>query len=59
MMTAADKQALWDAYLAASANQDRADARLLKAMHEAQQAAEHAKNCERYADDAYEAWSNA
>lgn len=58
-MKSADKQALWDAYLAASQTQDKADARLLKAMHEAQQATADAKNAERYADEAYEAWENA
>jgi hypothetical protein len=50
------KQALWDAYLAAAANQDRAEAQLDKAHRELTEAQENDIAMERYADDAYAAW---
>lgn len=58
-MTAADKQALWEAYLAASHNQDRADHALAVAVEALRYATQQAKNCEQYADDAYDAWERA
>lgn len=50
------KQALWDAYLAAAANQDKADARLEQAQHAMDVAKEVARSMERHADDAHAAW---
>lgn len=58
-MVAADKEALWDAYLAAAANQDRADHDIAVAVEALRYAIQRAKNCDHYADDAYDAWSNA
>lgn len=58
-MVAADKEALWDAYLAAATNQDRADHDLAVAVEALRYATQRAKNCERYADDAHDAWERA
>lgn len=58
-MTAADKQALWKAYLAASHMHDLADRALAVAVEALRYATQHAKNCEQYADDAYDAWERA
>lgn len=59
MATAADKQALWDAYIAASKNQDSADRSLERAVSELAIAQRIAKSMERYAEDAYDAWERA
>lgn len=59
MATSANKRTLWDAYIEAARKQDKAEARLRDALHESQKAAIKAKNCERYADDAYAAWERA
>lgn len=59
MATSADTQALWDAYLAAAMNQDKADRSFERAVSELAIAQLTAKSMERYADDAYEAWENA
>lgn len=58
-MVAADKEALWDAYLAAAANQDRADHDIAVAVEALRYAIQRAKNYEDDADAAYDAWSNA
>lgn len=58
-MVAADKEALWDAYLAAAANQDRAERDLDVAIEALRYATQRAENCEDDADAAYDAWSNA
>lgn len=59
MATPANKQSLWDAYIAAARKQDKADARLRDALYASQKAAINAKKRERYADDAYAAWERA
>lgn len=59
MATAADKQALWDAYIVASQNQDSADRSLERAVSELAIAQRTAKSMERYAEDAYDAWERA
>lgn len=58
-MVAADKQALWDAYLAAAANQDRAVVAKDKAELAYRNADQHMVEMEDRADAAYEAWENA
>jgi hypothetical protein len=58
-MTAADKQALWDAYLAAAANQDAADHAKYTAELVYRKANNAATEAEEHADAAYEAWENA
>lgn len=59
MATAADKQALWDAYLAASANQDKAEHAKYVAEQAYQAADQHMVEMEERADDAYAAWERA
>ena len=58
-MVTTDKEALWDVYLAAAANQDRADHDLAVAVEALRYATQRAKNCEHYADVAYDTWINA
>lgn len=58
-MLAADKQALWDAYLAASENQNSAEVALLEAQEVLDNATARFRFAEQRADDAYEAWENA
>ena len=58
-MSDADKQALWDAYLAAAANQEKAEHAKYVAEQAYQAADQHMVEMEEHADAAYEAWENA